>query len=136
MRPYTALPFTGSFRKSYMRCTMFRLGTATEQGALQQLSRITKQVWREGRTMAHWQYILWGLGGPTGFAAACRYVPRAFLMLMGGLTANPQRSKQCAEMVRLSRKDAKELPSYLVESSGCQSSDHDTDQGRELLGDT
>jgi hypothetical protein len=38
-------------------------------------------------------------------------------MLVGGLTKNPQRSKQCAEMVRLSRKDAKELPSYLVESS-------------------
>lgn len=67
--------------------------------------------------MAHWQYILWGLGGPAGFAAACRYIPRAFLMLVGGLTKNPQRSKQCAEMVRLSRKDAKELPSYLVESS-------------------
>jgi hypothetical protein len=67
--------------------------------------------------MAHWQYILWGLGGPAGFAAACRYIPRAFLMLVGGLTKNPQRSKQCAEMVRLSRKDAKELPSYLGESS-------------------
>jgi hypothetical protein len=66
--------------------------------------------------MAHWQYLLWGLGGPTGFAAACRYIPRAFLMLVGALTGNPQRSKQCAEMVRLSRKDAKELPNYLMEA--------------------
>jgi hypothetical protein len=66
--------------------------------------------------MAHWQYMLWGLGGPAGLAAACRYVPRALLLLVGGLTKNPQRSKQCAEMVRLSHKDAKELPSYLVDS--------------------
>jgi hypothetical protein len=67
--------------------------------------------------MAHWEYILWGLGGPAGIAAAWRYVPRALLMLVGGLTAKPQRSKQCAEMIRLSRKDAKDLPSYLVDST-------------------
>ena len=68
----------------------------------------------EGREMAHWQYILWGLGGPAGFAAACRYIPRAFLVLMGGLTTSTQRFKQCAEMVRLLRKDAKEIPSYFA----------------------
>ena len=67
--------------------------------------------------MAHWQYILWGLGGPAGFAAACRYIPRAFLVLMGGLTTSTQRFKQCAEMVRLLRKDAKEIPSYFAELS-------------------
>ena len=67
--------------------------------------------------MVHWQYILWGLGGPAGFAAACRYIPRAFLMLMGGLTTSTQRFKQCAEMVRLLRKDAKEIPSYFTELS-------------------
>jgi hypothetical protein len=67
--------------------------------------------------MAHWHYILWGLGGPVSFAAVCRYIPRTILMLVGGLTTNQQRSNQCAEMVRLSRKDAKELPSYLLESS-------------------
>lgn len=38
-------------------------------------------------------------------------------MLMGGLTTNPQRSRQCAEMLRLCRKDAKDLPSYLMDSS-------------------
>jgi hypothetical protein len=68
--------------------------------------------------MAHWQYILWGLGGPAGFAATCRYIPRAFLVLMGGLTTSTQRFKQCAEMVRLLRKDAKEIPSYFAELSG------------------
>jgi hypothetical protein len=67
--------------------------------------------------MAHLQYILWAVGGPAGFAAACRYVPRAFLMLMGGLTTNKQRSKQCATMIVLSRKDAKELLDRLGDSS-------------------
>ncbi len=64
--------------------------------------------------MAHWEYILSAVGGPLGLAA-WRYAPRAFLMMVGGLTKDLQRSKQCAEMIRLSRKDAKELPSYLVE---------------------
>jgi hypothetical protein len=67
--------------------------------------------------MAHWQYILWALGGPAGFAAACRYIPRAFLMLVGGLTTNPQRSKQCEKMIILSRGDAKELLERLAGSS-------------------
>ena len=65
--------------------------------------------------MSHWQYILCGLGGPAGFAAAWRYMPRAFLMLVGGLTRNPQRSRQCAEMIRLARKDAKDITSYLAD---------------------
>jgi hypothetical protein len=63
--------------------------------------------------MAHWEYILSAASGPLGFAV-WRYAPRAFLMMIGGLTKDPQRSKQCAEMVRLSRKDAKDLPSYLT----------------------
>jgi hypothetical protein len=63
--------------------------------------------------MAHWEYILPAVSGPLGFAA-WRYAPRAFLMMIGGLTKDPQRCKQCAEMVRLSRKDAKDLPSYLT----------------------
>lgn len=65
-------------------------------------------------------YVLSAVSGPAGLAA-WRYAPRALLLLMGGLTKDPQRSKQCAEMLRLLRKDAKDLPSYLVsepESSG------------------
>lgn len=63
--------------------------------------------------MAHWVYILSAVSGPVGLAA-WRYAPRAFLMIVGGLTKDPQRSKQCAEMLRLQRKDAKDLPSCLV----------------------
>lgn len=66
--------------------------------------------------MAHWVYIFSAVSGPIGLAT-WRYAPRAFLMLIGGLTKDPQRSKQCAEMLRLQRKDAKELPSYLVDWS-------------------
>jgi hypothetical protein len=69
--------------------------------------------------MAHWMYVFSAVGGPVGFAA-WRYAPRAFLMLVGGLTRDPQRSRQCAEMLRLQRKDAKELPSYLVDSPQLQ----------------
>ena len=65
--------------------------------------------------MAHWEYIVWAASGPAGFAT-WRYVPRAFLMLVGGLTKDPQRSKQCAEMLRLQRKDAKDIRSYLVDA--------------------
>lgn len=66
--------------------------------------------------MVHWVYLLLTvIGAPVGMVA-WRYAPRAFLMLVGGLTKDPERSRQCAEMVRLSRKDAKELPSYLSRS--------------------
>ncbi len=67
--------------------------------------------------MAHWLYIVCAMGGSAGFAAACRYIPRAFLMLVGGLTASPQRSKQCERMIILSRGDAKDLLERLSDSS-------------------
>jgi hypothetical protein len=71
--------------------------------------------------MAHWVYIFSAASGPLGLAA-WRYAPRAFLMLVGGLTKDPQRSKQCAEMLRLQRKDAKDIRSYLVDSPAQQPS--------------
>ncbi len=71
--------------------------------------------------MSHWEYIVYAVGGPAGLAATWRYVPRAFLMIVGGLTKDLQRSKQCAEMLRLQRKDAKELSSYLANSPGSDS---------------
>ena len=65
--------------------------------------------------MAHWEYAAWAASSPIGLAAAWRYAPRAFLMLVGGLTKDPQRSKQCAEMLRLQRKDAGSIQSYLAD---------------------
>jgi hypothetical protein len=65
--------------------------------------------------MAHWEYILWALSSPIGLAA-WRYAPRAFLMIVGGMTSSPQRSWQCKTMVILSRRDAKEILKYLAHS--------------------
>jgi len=69
--------------------------------------------------MPHWEYyVLLAAGGPLGIAAMWRYAPQAILMLVGGLTKNPQRSAQCLEMVRLSHKDAKDLGSYMMPADG------------------
>jgi hypothetical protein len=69
----------------------------------------------KGQWMAHWEYVVWAGSSPVGLVAIWRYAPRAFLMLVGGLTKDPQRSKQCAEMLRLQRKDASNIQSYLVD---------------------
>ena len=58
--------------------------------------------------MAHWMIALSAASGPFGLAA-WRYAPRAFLMLVGGLTKDPKRSEQCERMLALMRKDAKEI---------------------------
>lgn len=65
--------------------------------------------------MTHWEYILLAANGLIGLAT-WRNVPLAVVRLVGALTKDTQRSRQCAEMVRLARKDAKDLPSYLVGS--------------------
>src|SRR5215813_13767967 len=67
--------------------------------------------------MAHWIYIFSAVGGSV-WLAAWRYAPRAFLMVVGGLTKDRQRFKQCAEMVRLQHKDAKDIATYLIDSPG------------------
>lgn len=63
--------------------------------------------------MAHWEYVAAAVSGGLGI---WRYGPRAFLMLVGGLTKNPQRSKQCGKMIALSRGDAKEILTLLADS--------------------
>lgn len=64
---------------------------------------------------AHWEYILWVVNGLVGLGT-WRNVPLAVVRLIGALTKDPQRSKQCAEIIKLSRKDAKDLPQYLTET--------------------
>jgi hypothetical protein len=78
---------------------------------------LANQLRREGPEMPHWVYILSAVSSPLGLAA-WRYAPRAFLMLVGGLTTDRQRSRQCAEMLRLAHKDAKDIPSYLTDLPG------------------
>lgn len=62
--------------------------------------------------MAHWVYIFSAASGLLGLAAC-----RAFLMLIGGLTKDPQRSEQCERMIILSRRDAKQLLERATDSS-------------------
>lgn len=66
--------------------------------------------------MAHWMIIISAASGPFGIAA-WRYAPRAFLMLVGGLTKDPRRSEQCERMLALMRKDAKEILSLKYTAS-------------------
>jgi hypothetical protein len=76
--------------------------------------------------MAHWLYIV-SASGPVGFVA-WRYVPRAFLMVVGGLTKDPRRSEQCERMLILQRGDAKEILS--LESTANPSPKNDPPSGR------
>jgi hypothetical protein len=64
--------------------------------------------------MAHWVYIVVVSSGPAAFAVW--RLTRAFLLIVGGLTKDPQRSKQCEKMFILSRGDAKEILKSLAES--------------------
>jgi hypothetical protein len=65
--------------------------------------------------MAHWEFVVWAVNGLVGLST-WRNVPLAVVRLIGALTKDPQRSRQCAEIIKLSRKDAKDLPDYLPES--------------------
>jgi hypothetical protein len=50
--------------------------------------------------------------------ATWRNLPLTVVRLVGALTRDPERSKRCAEVLRLARKDAKDLPSYLIDDPG------------------
>lgn len=65
--------------------------------------------------MAHLVYIFSAAGGALGFFIWTAV--RAVVMIKGAFTKDPQLSRQSAEMLRLTRKDAKELPSYLPEAA-------------------
>jgi hypothetical protein len=68
----------------------------------------------EGREMSHWEYIVWAAAsGPAGLVT-WRYASRTFLMLIQGPPQDADCSRQCAEMLRLQREDAKDLPSYVT----------------------
>lgn len=64
--------------------------------------------------MAHWVYIVAVASGPAAFAVW--RLARAFLLIMGGLTKDSQRSMQCERMIILSRGDAKEVLRSLSDS--------------------
>jgi hypothetical protein len=68
--------------------------------------------------MAYWAHLISAAAGSAGLTglliATLRYGPRAYLLVAGSRAKNPERFRQAAEMIRLMRKDAKELDSYLT----------------------
>lgn len=69
--------------------------------------------------MTHWVYIVAVASGPAAFAVW--RLARTFLLIVGGLTTNSQRSRQIERMLILSRGDAKGI----LET---QSDTHDRDK--------
>lgn len=67
--------------------------------------------------MPHWVYLLSAANGLISLAT-WRNLPLTVVRLVGALTRDPERSKRCAEVLRLARKDAKDLTSYLVDDPG------------------
>jgi hypothetical protein len=63
--------------------------------------------------MAHWIYILWAVNALIGVATR-RNATLAIVRLVCALTRDPDRAARCAEILRLARKDAKDLHSYLA----------------------
>jgi hypothetical protein len=63
--------------------------------------------------MPHWIYLLSAANALISLFT-WRNLPLAIVRLVGALTKDSERSKRCAEILRLARKDAKDLPSYLA----------------------
>jgi hypothetical protein len=63
---------------------------------------------------AHTQYFCWVVYVVTGLST-WKYVPLTVIRLIGALTRNQQRARQCAEILRLARRDAASIPSYLAD---------------------
>jgi hypothetical protein len=64
---------------------------------------------------AHSQYFFWVVYVAGGGLITWRYAPLTLVRLVGAFTTNPQRHRQCAEILRLARKDAASIPSYVSE---------------------
>ena len=63
--------------------------------------------------MAHWMDVLWAVNALIG-VATWRNATLAIVRLILALTNDPDRAARCAEILRLARKDAKDLSSYLA----------------------
>ena len=72
--------------------------------------------WRGGlraRTMPYWEYLRWVafVGGAVG---VWRYLPLTVIRLVAAFTRDERRHKQCMEVLRLARRDASRIPSYVA----------------------
>jgi hypothetical protein len=62
----------------------------------------------------HWEYLRWivYMGAALG---TWRYLPLTIVRLVAAFTHNKQRHRQCMEVLRLARRDAGSMPSYLTQ---------------------
>jgi hypothetical protein len=65
---------------------------------------------------AYAEYLRWGAYLVTALSA-WRLMPLAIVRLVAAFTRNETRHKQCMEVLRLARRDAAQIPSYISESS-------------------
>ena len=64
---------------------------------------------------AHSQHFFWVVYVAGGGLLTWKYAPLTLVRLVGAFTTDPQRHRQCAEILRLARKDAADIPSYVGE---------------------
>lgn len=79
----------------------------------------------------YWEYLRWA-----GYALACvggwRYIPLGVIRLVAAFTRDEQRHRRCMEVLRLTRRDASSIPSYLSSSATATAPPENTssDDGR------
>jgi hypothetical protein len=62
---------------------------------------------------AYVEYLRWGAYVAAALGA-WRFLPLAIVRLVAAFTRNETRAKQCMEVLRLARRDAERLPSYIA----------------------
>lgn len=70
---------------------------------------------------AYSEYLRW-VAYMAAAVGAWRFLPLAIVRLVAALTSNEMRHKQCMEVLRLARRDAADIPSYVFESSAANQS--------------
>ena len=60
----------------------------------------------------YWEYLRWG-AYVVAALGAWRFVPLAIVRLVAAFTRSETRHRQCMEVLRLARKDAASIPSYV-----------------------
>lgn len=60
----------------------------------------------------YWEYLRWGVYVASALSA-WRFVPLAFVRLVAALTQDEARHRHCMEVLRLARRDAARIPSYM-----------------------
>jgi hypothetical protein len=60
------------------------------------------------------EYLRWGVACVTVALGAWRFMPLGIVRLVAAFTRSETRHRQCMEVLRLARKDAATLPSYIA----------------------